>query len=138
VGISSSNNRGFTLVELLVAIVITLVGLLGLFESVNVATVQNLKNHQRDEAVNVAETWMNHFRAVPFDQISTCPTCPDRTYHYGRRDVPSNLRGVLKPYGLNRSTVISGTGNSVELVVRVGWTYKNLSSAHEVHSARAQ
>ncbi len=132
------NDRGFTLVELMVAILITLVALLGLFEAVNVATEQNLKNHQRDEAIKIAEMWMNRFRAVPFEQISTCPACAGQTYRYSQRSVPSNLRGVLRPYALNRSTVVSGTGNSVELVVRVAWSYKNMSTVHEVHSARAQ
>ena len=52
---TSSSSSGFTLIEVMVAMVITLVGLLGLLQSVNLATEHNIKNALRDEAVQVGE-----------------------------------------------------------------------------------
>ncbi len=47
VTISPQNNRGFTLVELMMAILITVVGLMGLLQAVNLAMGYNLKSQLR-------------------------------------------------------------------------------------------
>jgi type IV pilus assembly protein PilV len=50
-----TNNRGFTLMEVLVAIVILSVGMLALLQTVNVALVHTSTNMLRDEAVQQAD-----------------------------------------------------------------------------------
>src|SRR5690242_4983690 len=68
---SLSNNRGFTLLEVLIAMVIMLVGMLGLLQAIILATESNAKNMLRDEAVLVSDSWMGLLKARPFDFIST-------------------------------------------------------------------
>ena len=65
------NKRGFTLLEFLAAMVIMMVGLLGLLTAVNVALNHNLQNQLRNEAAQVADTMMARELAKGFDAISS-------------------------------------------------------------------
>lgn len=117
----------------MVAMLITLVGLLGLLQSVNVATEHNLKNELREEAVQVGEDQMNSLRVKAFDNISSA---------YTPRQVPSRLLGFSKNYTVTRSSnpypLPPDPATSKELIVNVGWTYKNESFQHEVHSMKTR
>jgi type IV pilus assembly protein PilV len=135
------NNSGFTIVELMVATVITLVGLMGVLQAMNYAAQQNLQNQRRDEAVMIAEDWMARFRSVPFratfSVVSTCapPACSDGKYQYGPKIVASRLRSGGS-YTVLRTTTMSAGGNSADLGVLVRWKFRNDFSTHEVHSIR--
>ena len=138
------SDQGFTLIELLFAILIMTVGLLGLLKAVEVATVQNLQNQMRDEGIQIAEGQINHWRAIPFATISTCLNAPSNpgcsgtpaTYRYAALPVPSKLRGVGTTYTVNRSTIVTTDGATVDLGVQVVWPYKNTATSHEVHTVR--
>src|SRR5512136_3093130 len=97
VEMSHPNNGGFTLIELMVAMVITLVGLLGLLQAINMAIEHNLKNQLRDEAVLIAEQWMGNLKTRGFNQLSgvSSPQFTPRT-------VPSQLRARNVTYTVTR------------------------------------
>lgn len=125
--ISNKNNSGFTLTELVVAMLIMIVGMLGLLESINVATEYNLKNLLRDEAVQVGEKYMNIQKARPFDALTSAATLSE----------PSKIRGTGKPYTVNLE--IAGEVNNAvaptkELVVTVSWNYKGVTYQNRVRS----
>lgn len=130
VPISISNNSGFTLVEVLVAMVITLISTFALLEAVDVATAVNLKNMQREEGVQIAADRMTHFRAIPFANISA---------NYATEYVPAKLRGLAtaSPYRVVKSSV-NLSSNSKLINVRVRWLFKNMSTSHEVQSVVQQ
>ena len=67
----NTNNQGFTLIEFLVAIVILMVGLLGLLQTVNYAIVNNTTNQLRQEALLLADERMNLEKSKKFTAIST-------------------------------------------------------------------
>src|SRR5512136_2934964 len=90
VEMSHPNNGGFTLIELMAAMVITLVGLLGLLQAINVAMEHNLKNQLRDEAVLVAEQWMGNLKTRGFSQLSGLSGLPNDKF--SARTVASQLR----------------------------------------------
>jgi type IV pilus assembly protein PilV len=117
------------MIEVLVAMVIILVGLLGLLQSVNVATEHNLRNQLREEAVQIGEEYMNTLRLKPFSIISS---------PYSPRYAPSRLRGITKNYVVIMSNNIMPNSNARELVVKVGWAYKNISSQHQVSTVKSQ
>jgi type IV pilus assembly protein PilV len=127
---SNHNSGGFTLIEVMVAMLISLVGLLGLLQSINIATEQNLRNASRDEALQIAENYMSQIRATPFALISSNlgPPYPTSTFPYGVKTVASNLRGVSKSYKVNRDvTALSDSSKLVQ--VRARWKFKNASTS---------
>ncbi len=126
--------RGFTLVELMVAILITVVGLLGLLQAVNLAIVHNLRNQLRDEAVFIGEDWMSNLKVRPFDQISGLGTP-----QFHARQAQSKLRGGNFAYTVNRPcTLLSDNPASAQLVVQVSWNYKGVDYSHQVSSVKSQ
>ncbi len=128
--ISMHNESGFTLVELLVAMVIMLVGLLGLLESVNIAMEHNLKNQMRGEVVQVAEEAMNDMRSRPFDDVAAATMV-----------IPSRLRNINRSYTVRRSIEYNNSAPTVvsrKYVVNVKWVYKNTSTTYSVASVRSR
>lgn len=132
---SRLNNRGFTLVEVMVAMIITLVGLLGLLAAVNIANEQNLRNATRNEAMQIAEDYMNQLRVEPFTNISSLPS--PAAYSYGLQQAQSRLRGVSTKYTILR-TGSALTGTSVLLTVNVQWTYKKVLASQGLQTVRSQ
>ena len=128
--ISRKNNAGFTLTEVVVAILIIMVGMLGLLQAVGVATEHNLKNQLRDEAVQVGEKYMNIQRAKPFDLLST-PALGG----YHTRYEPSRVRGRNNPYSVDLTVdelSESTFAPSRQLNVTVSWTYKGVTYQNRV------
>lgn len=122
--ILSQNNSGFTLIELMAAMVIMLVGLLGMLKSVTVALEYNLKNHQREEVVRVAEDIMNGMRTQPFAAVFTPITT-----------VSSKLRTGNGRYRVTR-TVSAMSSGSKQYQVDVRSAFKNVSTTHSIVSVR--
>ncbi len=56
--------------QLMMAILITVVGLMGLLQAVNLAMGYNLKSQLRDEAVLVGEKQMGLLKAMRFDDVA--------------------------------------------------------------------
>lgn len=117
----------------MVSIVILMVGLLGLLQVINVATEQNLKNAIRSEAVQIAENKINELQLAPYDNISAS---------YPLQSIPSKIRGITnRIYNVTKSSseYHSGSTNvSKELTVHVSWSYKNISTAHEVRTIKTK
>jgi len=119
-----NNRKGFTLVEFLVAIVILMIGLLGLLQTINVAVDQNLGNVFRNEAVTVVDEMMMKKRAKTFDSISTGV----KTYTEQR-----NVRGISKVFTLTE-TVNGVTANSKQISIEASWTKKTATYNHSATS----
>lgn len=124
-----NNASGFTLVELLVAMVILLVGLLGLMYSVEIAMEHNLKNQMRGEVVRVAEEAMSDMRSRPFDNVSVTTMV-----------IPSKLRNINRSYTVTKKIVAlpNPTVTSRQYQVDVKWLYKNVSTTHSIVTVRSR
>jgi type IV pilus assembly protein PilV len=124
-----SNRSGFTLIEVLVAMVITLVGLLGLLQSINIAMEHNVRNHLREEATKVGERVMNDFRSLPFDRLTATNS---------HMTVLSKMQGFSKSFDVSHTaTGVGGSTDSRELEVIVTWSYRNTPTQHRVKSIRS-
>ena len=62
------NNKGVSLVEVLIALIVSLILFLALMQSALLSISMNTKNVIRDEAINVAEERMRLLRGLPFDE----------------------------------------------------------------------
>lgn len=131
---SRKNSGGFTLVEVMVAILIMMVGMIGLLEMINVSLQHNLKNQLRDEAVQVGERYMAELRGTPFDAIAAS---------YAAVTVPSKLRGATKSYSVERLSQVlaredasnaASSPTSLQLTVTVSWDYRNTTLVNRVVS----
>ena len=117
---------GFTLVEIMVALVILLVGMLGLVQMVGVTAASNVKNQMRDEAVLLGEEQMAELFSVPESKVVAFQTIT----------AASRLRGSTKKYTITRKADKIPSTSSYQYVVNVGWSYKGVPSYHEVQAMR--
>lgn len=120
----------------MVAMLITMVGLVGLLQAVNLAMEHNLRNLLRDEAVLTGEKVMAYQKVRPFDQISTNPlgANPLKKNHpppFNSRLRSGSVRYTVEPTSYSLST-------AKELIVPVKWTYKGVEYTHEVRSIRSE
>jgi type IV pilus assembly protein PilV len=122
-----SNNRAFTLIEFLVALVILSVGLLGLLKSIDLAVEKNLDNVYRTEAVMLADDRMMLKRSSPFAVLSTTVADPPKIL------LERGTRGVFKNYSV-QEIITQSTPNSKEIVINVSWKKKGKSFSHSISS----
>ncbi|HJV66708.1 MAG TPA: prepilin-type N-terminal cleavage/methylation domain-containing protein [Geomonas sp.] len=125
---SLNNNAGFTLIEVMVAILIMVVGMFGLLEALSASVQHNTRNQLRDEGIRVGERYMSMLRGKTFTAYSAS---------YTPFNVPSTLRGITKNYNVAMSSQAvawdaSGQPTSMQLSVAVKWAFKNQSSVNRV------
>lgn len=120
-------DNGFTMIEVIVATLILMIGMLGLLQAINLATEVNLRNQIRDESVYLGERVMNELRGKGFDNISAA---------YKPYSSQSKIRGVARKYGIERSApVLSSTGGlpvTKQLEVVITWNYKGVGYQNRV------
>jgi len=122
-----SNKRGFTLIEVVVAMGIMLVGLLGLLATANLAMDFNTRDYMRDEAVRVGERFMNSAKNAAYSSITAGTT--NDTY-------TSTIRGISKTYNVTRT--VNQLTNTKHVSIVVNWTYKGQNYFHGVDSVVTQ
>ncbi len=117
-------SKGFTLVEFLVAIVILMVGLLGLLQSINVALHHNLANQIRNEAVVLGDQEMATELGKGYDLVSTTT----RLYPAVQRTVMQGFKSY--------SVVRTGTAfsNSKEVMFTISWRDRGSRYEHTTSS----
>jgi len=118
------NNLGFTLTEVVVALVILMIGMMALLQSVNIAFEHNLRNQQRDEVVRVASDIMNGMRAQTFGTTFNAFTT-----------VPSKMLQMNRTYTVVRSVTTMASG-SQQYQVNVRWAYKGYTTNHAIVTVR--
>jgi len=124
----TDNCSGFTLIEFLVAIVILMVGMLGLLQSINVALDKNLETVFRNEAIMLADNSMMRKRSGTFKIFSGADTI---SVSNGLEQV--RVRGILKNYSVTE-TIQKATDKSQQLIVNVSWKKKKTRYSHSISS----
>lgn len=121
---SQRASKGFTLIEMLMAMLIMTVGLLGLLQSVNIAFEHKTRNRLRDEALVIAEEQMNDWRIKEFKDIND-------------EDIPKLERligGNPKHFAVSKR--VTEMGNTKKLRVAVTWEYKQVINEHEIFTVK--
>ena len=109
------NKEGMTLIEVLIAIVITFIVFLGLSASGIFVLNENIKNSLRDEAVSVAGMEMEQIRNFPFDNLYSAPGTQSVD------NVTRQIRGLTVNYGVTRTVTILDL-NNLQVSINVTWT----------------
>lgn len=130
--VNLNNNTGFTLIEFCVAVLIMMVGLLGLLQAVNLATEHNMGTLLRNEAISLADEQMVATKISSFTNL-----VPSTSY------VNRKTRGGFSNYSVVRTTQVSHTipdpvvtgatiVTSQEVTIRVAWRYKKNKLSHAI------
>jgi type IV pilus assembly protein PilV len=114
------NNRGFTLVEVMISMLVLLVGMLGSLVGVMAAADYNLGNALRDEAVKIAQEQLENARTGQFALVVNASV-----------QVQRQVRKALHTFQVTTNVTAGGPSNSLRLVsVTVQWTFKNTTRSH--------
>ena len=127
------DKKGFTLVEVLVAMVIILVLLLGLVQAALLSIDSNLRNLLREEAVKIADQGMNGvlvdsnntqwrgLRERAFDDLSASATWPNWAC---MAPVQRTFRNITRNYNVCWN-IRNVSADVISLDVAVGWNHRN-------------
>jgi prepilin-type N-terminal cleavage/methylation domain-containing protein len=115
-------SRGFTLIEVLVAICILVIGMLAVLSALVTTMEQNLNNLSMDEAVRIAEQQMNQLRNTSFTGLTN-----------GNLPIARNFRNFTRTFNVVWTvTNLSASSRTIQVVV--SWTHKGILHQHSVTS----
>ncbi len=116
----SQNKRGFTLIEVMIAMLVLLVGLLGSLAGVMAAADYNLGNALRNEAIKIAQERLENLRVGRYDALAAAA---------GTNPVQRQLRKVLHVFEVETNPVTIND-SVTQIGVTVRWTFKNRARAY--------
>ncbi|MGC8736624.1 MAG: type IV pilus modification PilV family protein [Dissulfurimicrobium sp.] len=121
-------DKGFSLVELMIAMFIFMIAMLGILAGLNSAIANNKTNVLRDEAINVAEEEMNRLKDLPFASLAA--TAPNWTNPVS---VVRNIRSGQINY--NTSDRVTDITTDIKRIdVQVTWSDKGINYQHTISS----
>lgn len=130
--IVDKNNKGFSLIETLIAMLILFFILLALFMAIAVIIDQNFLNTVRNHAIRLAETRLAEIKNTPFDTLTP--------HNWGTIDLSNGnwsdvcqtinirIRNISNfPFSLCE-TIRNLSNDTRQINVAIGWDYKGSGS----------
>ncbi len=153
--IVNRNKKGFTLVEVMIALLVLLFVSLAMMQTALVSIDSNMANVLRDEAVRIGEMRMADARNLPFSSLSndgtdpnlTAAICPTLQFiqKFGTNGVriETPVRGISGSSGngfdfCTNRTVTPLSADDTQIVVTVGWIWKGQPYIHTVTNLVSQ
>ncbi|MBF0317473.1 MAG: prepilin-type N-terminal cleavage/methylation domain-containing protein [Nitrospirae bacterium] len=124
-----ANDKGFTLVEALVSMLILMFVMLGLLQAITVASDVTYKNELRDEVTKIVKEELEATRDADFDLVltGTCQMCTSpNTYTRQFKNASINF-GIAK-------TVTALDANNKRVDTTVTWVYKGETMTYTVNT----
>jgi len=129
-GVTARNNKGFSLIELMVAVVIIAVAMLALSSVMINAITVNLGNDLRNTAMRLTQQTAETLLALPVESINSCGLTPDKNasnyiaaYTY---DNANTCLGIPEEYKKYPNPVQSVKG--FQQPFNIAWSVTALSS----------
>lgn len=104
-----SNKSGFTVIEVLVALVILAIAMLAILDVMAIAIQHNLEIYARNESVRIAEQAMNELRNTSFAALGNA------NYNVTRR-----YKQFTKTFNVSR-TITAISTNSCSIRLQITW-----------------
>lgn len=120
------NNRGFTLVEVLVAVVFLTISMLAVLHALGLSVEHNMKNIIMDEAVRISEQRMNELRNTPITSLVNSTPSTQLT-------ISRNFRNTVINYSVDW-IIESLSADSRTIQVLVQWKWKKIDHQHTATS----
>lgn len=141
-----SNKKGFTLVEVVIALTISLLVFFALMQTALVSIDSNMKNNLRDEAANIAAMRMEQARNLRYTlstdnlisdavDISGNPNCPPTPAPFAAGElVTRDFRNIAGFTFCTNRTVTVIDSNTKSVTIRVGWRWRNEDYNHNIRT----
>ena len=133
--VGENSVTGLTLIEVLIAALITLILFFALMQSALLSIEMNAKNLLRDEAVRIAEERTSDARDEPFDTLADDPVpivCPVAGFPFANGVlIPRELRNITLNYCTNRTVTALGSDNK-QVEIRVDLDWKGEAYKHSI------
>jgi len=126
----SLNERGLTLIELLVSLVILSAVSLAMVQTYMLAMRTNVQNAVRDEAVNFVDGRLNELRGLPFTETATAAELL-ATAGTAEANFARQFRAGTVTY-LPRRAVADIDTNHKQVTVSVSWIFSRQTYTHAV------
>lgn len=127
------DKTGFTLVEVMIALVVVLVVFLALMQTALVGIDSNMINILRDEAVSIADERMSAHRNVPFDNVTDTNGTPNNPGNFVPDTPPQIQRDIrnINNFTFTLEKRVDDLGSDVKMVeIRVTWDWKEKTVAN--------
>ena len=117
-----SNRKGFTIVEVLVALAVLAISMMALLYAAGLTFENTLLNEMRNNAIKIAEQRMETLRNTAFTSLAD-----------GNSSVSRNVRKRTINYSVSW-TVQNISANSRAIQVLVTWSYRKINRSHSITS----
>ena len=113
---------GFTLIEVMIALTVLLIGMLGIAAMLVTSIDANENNKRSTEATYLVEQQLEIFRGAPYSAVAgmTSTDTNNNTYINARGDKLTDLPCIYTRIW----TVLPNPGNTKTITVTVNWKYK--------------
>jgi len=145
--------KGVSLVEVMIALVILLIVFMGLIQASLLTIQANVRNIARDEAVRITSDQMDRLRAASFDDMNRNGVTDADPLNYSiiygtavtattRPDLRRQLRGATVDYTVSVSICAGGItcpgydADHKRITVTTGWAWQGENFTHQVVTVR--
>jgi prepilin-type N-terminal cleavage/methylation domain-containing protein len=119
-------NKGFSLVEVLVAILVLFISMMAVLHALGLSVEHNMKNIIMDEAVRISEQRMNELRNTPITSLVNSNLSTQLT-------ITRSFRNISINYTVNW-IIENFSADSRTIQVLVQWRWKNIDHQHTATS----
>jgi type IV pilus assembly protein PilV len=135
--VKSDKDKGFTLIEVMIALVVMLFVFLALLQTALLSIDSNMRNVLRDEAVRIAEERMNEARNLSFDSLASdtnplpANSCPNGFPTEGEL-IEREFRNIASFDFCTNVTVDDLDSDNKQVTITVGWVWKGEDYTHSI------